>query len=173
MIRVWVKIIIYFVVFVLLQALVMNNIHLFDIITPFVYLYVILKLPVNLSRSQSVIISFLLGLVIDIFSDTYGMHAAACTLTGFICKPLIDRFVDIKDMPEDSIPSFNVFGTGKFIRYILILVAIHHITLFIIDSFSFFQPLLLITRILSSILATSVLIFIIEAFNISKVRSGE
>lgn len=173
MIRVWFRIIVYFVVFVLLQVLVMNNIHLFGIITPFIYLYVILKLPVDMSRSSVILISFFLGLVVDVFSNTFGIHAAACSLAGFVRMPLLERFVDMKEMPEGSIPSYRLFGFGKFIRYTLVLVTLHHVALFLVESFSFFQPGLLITRMLSSILFTSLLMFIIEAFNLGKTRNGE
>lgn len=173
MIRVWFRIMIYFVIFVLLQVLVMNNIHLFGLITPFIYLYVLLKLPVDMTRSRVVVVSFLLGLAVDVFSNTFGMHAAACSFVGFIRTPLLERFVDMKELPEGSVPSYQLFGFGKFMRYAFVLVTLHHVTLFLIESFSFFQPVLMITRMFSSILLTSLLMFIIEAFNLSKVRNGE
>ena len=173
MIRAWFSVVIYFIVFVLLQVLVMNNIHLFGVITPFIYIYVILKLPVDVTRSKTILISFLLGFIIDIFSNTFGMHAAACTLIGFVRMPLMERIVDMKEMPEGLQPSYKLFGYSKFIHYAVLLVAIHHITLFLIESFSFFQPLYMIVRMLSSILLTLVLVCVIEAFNLDKEKSGE
>ena len=173
MIRVWTRIAAYIIVFVLLQVLVMNNIHLFGIVTPFIYLYVILKFPVDMSRTNVIILSFMTGLIIDIFSNTFGIHAAACSFAGFIRMPLLERFVDMREIQEGSVPSYTTFGFVKFIRYTLILVFLHHITLFLIEAFSLFQPGLMIMRMLSSILFTSLLMFIIEAFNISKSKSGE
>ena len=75
---------IYFVVFVLIQVLVLNNIHFLRIATPFLYLYFIIKMPVGSSRTQVVFFSFIAGVVIDTFSNTPGMHAAACTLAGIL-----------------------------------------------------------------------------------------
>lgn len=173
MIRVWSRVAVYFLVFVLLQVLVMNNIHLFRIVTPFVYIYVILKLPVDMTRSGTIIVSFLLGLVVDIFSNTFGMHAAACSFIGFVRTPLLDRFVDVKDLPEQSIPSYSLFGYAKFIRYALVLVVLHHVTLFVIEAFTFFQPLFMVMRMTLSILLSFLLILIIEAFNLGKKKSGE
>ena len=173
MIRVWSRIAVYIIVFVLLQILVMNNIHLFGIIIFFIYIYAILKLPVYMTRSSVIFISFLTGLIIDIFSNTFGMHAAACSFIGFIRTPLIERFVDIREMQEGSVPSFKSFGYAKFIRYTFIIVSVHHISLFVIEAFSFFQPQMLFVRMLSSIVFTSLLIFIIEAFNLNKEKSGE
>ena len=80
---------IYFVAFVLIQVLILNNIHFMRIATPFLYLYIILKLPVGESRSGQLFLAFLAGLLVDIFSNTPGMHAFACTLAGFCREGLI------------------------------------------------------------------------------------
>jgi rod shape-determining protein MreD len=172
MIRTWLNIIIGFIVFVLLQVLILNNIHLFGIVTPFLYIYLILKLPVDFGRSIVIFISFLLGLVIDIFSNTFGIHAATATLAGFIRNPLLFGWVDIKEIPENSVPSYKLMNFSNFLRYSLIITAIHHTVLFAIESFNFFQPLLLIVKTLSSILFTMLLIGITESFNRGVSESG-
>jgi rod shape-determining protein MreD len=173
MIRTWGYITVNIIVFVLLQVLVMNNIHLFGVVVPFIYIYIILKFPVDITRSRMVLLSFFIGLLIDIFSNTFGMHAAACTLAGFVRTPLLERFVDVREMPADSIPTYRLFGLGRFLRYTVFLVSIHHVALFLIESFTLFQPVMMITRMLSGILLTMMLIFILEAFNLSKSKSGE
>ncbi|MDR3251192.1 MAG: rod shape-determining protein MreD [Tannerella sp.] len=171
MIRLWFRIILSAVIMVLLQTLVLNNIHIFGFVSPFIYIYVIMKLPFDVTRSGIIFVSFLIGLVVDIFSNTLGLHAAACTFMGFMRMPLLERLFFLKEFPERSIPSFNLFGYDKFIRYTLLLVAIHHVTLFLIESFSLFQPLLMIIRMVTSIMLTSLIILIIEAFNPGKKKS--
>ena len=94
---------IYFVVLVLVQVLILNNIHFLRVATPFLYLYFILKMPVGSSRMNVVFFSFLIGLTIDIFSNTPGMHAFACTLVGFIRHLLIQLLMG-KDLPEGINP---------------------------------------------------------------------
>ena len=173
MIRAWSSIAVNMVVFVLLQVFVMNNTHLFGIVISFVYIYIILKLPINISRTSIILLSFFTGLIIDIFSNTFGMHAAACALAGFVRTPLLDRLVDVREMVEGSVPSYKLFGLGKFVRYVVLIVSIHHIALFTVESFSFFQPLLMITRLLTSIMFTLLLVFILEALNFSILKSGE
>ena len=74
------KISLSFIFFVALQVLVLNYIHLFYLVTLFLYLYIVLKIPLDLTRVQIIWIAFLTGLTIDIFSNTLGMHAAAYTL---------------------------------------------------------------------------------------------
>ena len=84
---------IYFVVLVLIQVLILNNIHFLRVATPFLYLYFIIKMPVGTSRDVVVLSSFLIGLVIDMFSNTPGIHAAAFTLAGVIRETLIIFFM--------------------------------------------------------------------------------
>jgi rod shape-determining protein MreD len=169
----WLREIFFFVLFVLFQTLVIKNIHLFGIITPYIYIFVILKFRIDISRSGLIFLSFLLGLIIDIFSNTYGIHTAACSFIGFIRTPLLERFVDMRELPDGSVPSYRLFGFVKFFRYVLILVTLHHVILFAIDSFGFFQPLLLIIRMLSSIALTTLLLLIIESFYLGKIKHGE
>ena len=155
---------IYFVVFVLIQVLILNNIHFLRIATPFLYLYFIIKMPVGSSRTQVVFFSFIAGVVIDTFSNTPGMHAAACTLAGVFMG---------KDLPEGIYPSYKTFGFGGFFRYVLSFVLIQHTTLFAIESLTLFDPLFLVVRILSSVVMTTLLICTVEAFNIESQKSGE
>ena len=129
-------------------------------------------MPVGTSRTNVVFFSFLIGLVIDIFSNTPGMHAAACTFAGFIREPLIRLFMG-KDLPEGIYPSYKTFGYGGFFRYTLLFVVIHHVTLFLIESLTFFDPLFLALRIGASVVTTILLICTIEAFNIESQKSGE
>ncbi|MDR1103415.1 MAG: rod shape-determining protein MreD [Tannerella sp.] len=170
MIKSILKTILRFVIFVLLQVWVLNNLHLFRIVEPFLYMYVILKLPMRITRSQGILISFLLGLTVDIFSNTPGMHAAACTLAGFLRYPLIGMYVT-KELTENVTPSYRAFGTAAFMRYAATLTAIHHVTLFLIESVSFFDPLFLFLRILASVVLTTLCIFVLEAFNVNKRNS--
>lgn len=159
----------YFVVFALIQIFLLNNIHFLRIATPFLYLYFILKLPVGTSRSLVVFFSFLMGLVIDLFANTPGMHAAACTLVGFLRAPLINVMMG-NELPEGVYPSFKVFGYGGFFRFSLFITILHHVALFSIESLTFFDPLFMLLRIVASAALTVLVIFIVEAFNIESHR---
>ena len=93
---------VYFVVLVLIQALILNNIHFLRIATPFLYLYFIIKMPVGTSRDLVVLFSFLIGLVIDMFSNTPGNQSAASTLAGIIPETLKPFFIG-NDMPQGNL----------------------------------------------------------------------
>lgn len=164
--------VLYFIVFVLIQVLILNNIYYLRVATPFLYLYFLIKLPTNVSKSAILIIAFVTGLTIDIFSNTPGMHAAACTFVGFFRAGLIRFFIG-KELPEGAYPSYAVFGFGGFLRYVFSFILIHHLLLFLVESLTFLDPLLLLLRIISSTLLSFILIAVVEAFNMEAVKSGE
>jgi rod shape-determining protein MreD len=124
---------------------------------------------VNVTRSQVIIISFLLGIVIDIFSNTLGMHAAACSLAGMFRNPLMNTFSG-KELAENATPSYHTLGVSAFMKYVFFLVLFHHVTLFSIESLSLFDPVFLFIRIFANVIATVLFIFIVEAFNIERRR---
>lgn len=163
---------VYFVVCILIQLLILNNIYYLRIATPFLYLYFLIKLPVDISKSSLLILSFITGLIIDVFSNTPGMHAAACTFAGFVRPGLIRLFIG-KELFEGDCPSYAVFGTGGFIRYVFMFVLLHHVSLFLLEALTLFDPLFLLLRILSSTLLSVILISIVEAFNFESAKSGE
>ena len=163
---------VYFIVFVLLQVLVLNNIYFLRVATPFIYLYFIIKLPVGTSQVNVIFLSFLSGLIVDAFTNTPGMHAAACTLAGF-SREILVRFFMGKDLPDGIFPSYKTFHYGGYFGYVLSFVLIHHIALFMIESLTFFDPLFLAFRILASVIMTTLLICTVEAFNLESQSSGE
>ncbi|MDR0748663.1 MAG: rod shape-determining protein MreD [Tannerellaceae bacterium] len=160
----------YFVLLVLIQALILNNIHFLRLVTPFLYLYFIVKMPVGFTSARVTFLSFLLGLIIDIFSNTPGMHAAACTFAGF-ARPAIIRVLMGDELPDAISPSFKTFGYGGFFRYVIVLVMLHHFTLFVVESLTLLDSLFLLIRIAGSVTATMLLICIVEAFNVEGQRN--
>ena len=117
-------------------------------------------------------ISFFIGLAIDIFSNTQGMHASASTLAGFLREPLI-RLLQGEDLPVGVYPSFYTFGHKGFFLYVLLFIIIHHCVLFLIEALSFFDSYYLLLRIGASVVTTVLLIMIFELFNFESQKVGE
>ena len=153
----------YILLFMLIQILFLNNIHFLRIATPFLYIYIILKFPVNISRNSILCLSFLIGLIMDIFSNTLGMHTAVCTLIGFMRNPIIPILVQ-KKLKESAIPSFHTFGFGAFVRYTAILTLVHQTCLFLLEALSLFDFAFLALRVVSCFIATCLLILVTETF---------
>ena len=72
------------------QAIIFNNLILFNVAVPLVFIYVIISLPVTLGTNISLTLAFITGLAVDIFGDTQGVNALACTLLAFARKPVYE-----------------------------------------------------------------------------------
>jgi rod shape-determining protein MreD len=145
----------------LVQALVFNHIHLFDCATPLLYVYFVLLFPRNFPKWAILVWSFIMGLVIDTFSNTPGVAAASMTFLGLIQPYLMIPFTP-RDSPDDLVPSMKTLGLTKFIYFAVIAVFIYCLLFFTLEAFNFFNWLQWLENILASTVLTSVLILVIE-----------
>lgn len=143
----------WFVGLVLLQVLVLNQMHVGGYATPFYYIYFILKFNSRAGRNNLMLWSFVLGLTVDMFGNTPGMNAAAATCLAFFRTPLI-RLVTLRDMEEGFRPGVKSMGFSSFLRYSLLASALFSAVLWLIDTFSFFNPTELLMKIMTSTLST-------------------
>lgn len=151
-----------FAALIVLQVLIFNQISIFGFATPFLYIYFLLKLPVGRNLFYVIIAGFLLGFTIDIFLNTPGINAAATTLVAAF-RHLLLRLFFIKDETEEYIPSIYT-APGAFIKYASVAVIIHQTVLFALESFSLFNPQVLLLRLAASIVLTLVILFGLDAF---------
>jgi rod shape-determining protein MreD len=152
-----------FIVLVLAQVLVLNNIQFLGFINPYIYILFILSLPVRLPRWIILLLAFALGLIIDTFSNTLGMHAAATVLVAFSRSFVIKLFTSI-DEGNNPTPSFHSFGVGAYVKYVLVLVFMHHAALFFLEAFSFSHFWLVLFKTLLSSSITILIILGLKSF---------
>ncbi|MDR0733551.1 MAG: rod shape-determining protein MreD [Dysgonamonadaceae bacterium] len=154
-----------FILLVLLQVWLFNNIHVFGVATSFVYLDFTLRLPVKMNRNIVLVLSALMGLVIDLFGSTLGLNMSVMVIVGFLRFYLLKLFAS-RDIYEDYVPSFQTLANFMFVRYVGTMTLIHVVILHLIESFTLFDPLRLILRILGSFILTVLLICAIESINV-------
>lgn len=147
-----------FLLMVLVQ-IICNRICLFNIAVPFVFIYFILRLPITLSVNWVLTLSFLLGLCVDIFSNTYGMNAMACTIVAILRKPILGLFCSREDEMSNPIPSIRTLGIRNYTNYMFTFTLLFCICIYIIQMFTFNNILLMFFRILGSSILTSVILF--------------
>jgi rod shape-determining protein MreD len=111
--------------------------------------------------------AFIIGLILDAFSNTPGLTAGAMTVTAFMQFPLMNSIVP-KDAAEDALPTINLLGKYKYFSYIAILMAIHHIVYFVFEAFNFFNPINLLMRFLATYIVSLLLAWSIEILHTSK-----
>ena len=154
----------WFIVVLLLQALILNNVHIEGYATPYLFIYFILKQPSSIGRNSLMVWAFLLGMGVDMFSDTPGIHTAALTLLAFL-RPSLLRLWEQREDNEVFVPSSLTMGTWVYMRYNLISTLLFTTVLLCIDTFSFVNWQWLLLRIGTGVLSTLVCIYCAESIN--------
>lgn len=151
----------WFIGLVLLQVLILNNVHIAGYATPFLYIYLILKFESDTPRNALMLWAFFLGLAVDVFSDTPGMNAAATVLLAFLRPTFLRLFVP-RDTLDTLVPAIRTMGILPFLKYLVVSVLIHHGLLFTLEFFSFAHIGTLLLRIAASTLLTVTCIMAVE-----------
>lgn len=149
-----------FIVLILVQILILNHIQLSGFINPFVYVLIILTLPVKISKILLLTFAFFTGIIIDIFMNTGGMHAAATVCMAFFRPYILNTMAPRDGYEIDEKPSISKLGLSWFLSYTSILVLIHHITLFYLEAFHFVNFFSTLLRVFISTLFTLLFILI-------------
>ena len=141
-----------FIILVFLQVFLLKNITLYNLSTPYLYIMFILLLPFEIPNVLLFALSFILGLTIDSFYDTPGLHAASCVLLAFVRILFISITVQKDGFDNEPEPTLNVMGLRWFFTYALLLTLAHHFFLFNLEVFRFSEmPYTLSRFVLSSI----------------------
>ena len=152
--------------YVLLQVLVLNEVLFSAYINPFLYILLIISLPLKTPKWFLLVYAFLLGFSIDIFSGNLGFHSTATVLIAFL-KPFISKITIPHNILGDSDEiTLKKVGPKSFITFSLFLILIHNSCLFIIEHLSF--NLALSGKILASSVATLIIVLITQLFKQGK-----
>ncbi|MFV0540361.1 MAG: rod shape-determining protein MreD [Aestuariibaculum sp.] len=144
-----------FIILVLIQVLICNHINFLGYINPYIYILFIALYPIKNSRLLFIFISFLLGLSIDLFQDSGGIHAASSVLIAYI-RPIALKTA-FGTLYEHQTIKFNTVDISSKIVYIAILTVIHHFVLFSLEFFSISKILFILQKTLSSSVFTILL----------------
>ncbi|HOZ29931.1 MAG TPA: hypothetical protein PLL66_03350 [Bacteroidales bacterium] len=154
-----IKYILLFIFAVLCQTLIFDRLYFTNYINIYIYILFLLLLPIETNKFLVLLLSLILGLSIDTFNSTPGIHASATVLIGFL-RPSIFRLYAPRDGYEpNKFPSIKNNGFYWFLKYSISLILIHHILLFFVDAYGFSHFFLTLFRILISSVFS--LIFII------------
>ena len=159
--------IIRFILLLAAQIVIFNNINLFGYINPYPYILFILLYPVNSDRSGLLIASFCLGLVVDLFSNSGGIHAAACLILAYV-RPTFFKFAFGLSYEYQTVKINDKLSPERF-TFIFISILTHHLILFLLEYFKFsFILNALLRTLVSTIFTLIVSILIIYIFKPNK-----
>jgi len=157
-----IKLVLTFVIYLVLQIVVLRNFVFFDVAFCFVYIACILLLPDEIDPIWVILISFLIGLLVDIFYNTAGVHASASVMIGYLRGYIIKFLFPTKGVENEITISLKDMGGERFVRYVAILTIIHHSMLFFVEAGGFQFFLITVLKIICSVIFTTFLIIILQ-----------
>lgn len=162
MIRILSKYTVMFISLVLIQVLIFNQVQFSGFFNPYIYILFIILLPLSTPRYAILILAFLLGLIIDIFSNSLGIHSAATVFIAYV-RPLVIRLISNREDDRSDYPGLNQNKLGWFINYALIMVLLHHTLLFYLEVYTFANFFNTLYRVILSSLF-SVIVIVLSQF---------
>lgn len=121
-----------------LQIFLFNHIILLGYATPLIYVAFLLYVPLNANRVATLVWAFVLGTIVDMFSNTPGVSAFSLTFVAMMQPNLLNAYVP-KESVEDMMPNYKTMGAWNHLRYMTIMLLVHHALYFVLESFSFFN----------------------------------
>lgn len=156
-----------FIALLLVQVVVCNNINFLGYINPYIYIVFIFLFPIRDSRIVLLLISFLLGMLVDMFSDSGGVHSAAAVTLAY-ARPLLLK-MSFGMLYEHQSVKFSNTDIGSLITYVGLGTLLHHFILFSLEVFNISNILLILKKTLFSGIFTIILsILIIVLFSRNK-----
>ena len=155
-----------FILLVLSQVLIFNKLNFFGYINPLIYILFLYWYPIKQNRTTFIIVSFLLGLCIDVFSDTLAINAAA-TVTIAYLRPTFMRFVFGVNYEFQSFKLNNSTKAQQF-TFLALLIIIHHLVYFTLEIFSLSNSLLILQKTVTVGIATLILTLLLSTLFSSK-----
>lgn len=151
-----------FIALLLLQVLIVQNINLGPYIILFPYVLFIIMLPFETQRVLLLFIAFFAGVILDIFYDSSGLHASACTLMGF-SRHYVLKFISPRDGYDVGVkPTVDDMGLDWYLRYAGTLILIHHFAFFYLEIFRFNEFFSTFLRASLSSVGTFALIYLLQ-----------
>ena len=156
-----------FALLVLAQVLVFNRLNFFGYVNPMVYILFLYWYPIKENRAVFLILGFLLGFVIDMFSDTLAIHAAATVSIAYM-RPTIMRFVFGINYEFQSFKLSNTTRAQQ-ITFLALLIVAHHLIFFSLEIFSLANLLVILQKVIFNGLGTLVLCLLFSSlFSVEK-----
>ena len=132
----WLKYIGICVLLLFLQVFLLDNLHWLGLVHPFVYLWAIVLLPIELPRWMQMLIGAVIGALMDIFTHAPGIHMAGCVMIAYQRPLLVARYVQDIERMKGGI-TIAAIGMDNYMRMLAMMVAVHHTVVFFLEAFTF------------------------------------
>ena len=161
-----------FFLLVLVQILILNQVQFSGLLNPYLYIYFLIVLPVDFPPNGGLLVGFILGLLIDLFGQTLGMHTIASVFLAY-ARPYILRYMAPRDGYEFSrTVSIRQMGWLWFLTFSGIMIFLHHFVLFFIEAFRMSGLFFTIGKSIGSAILTLSLVVVVQLVFTRSSNSG-
>ncbi len=158
------------ILLVLAQMVFFKNLVLFDRAFCFGYILVFLMLPIDTNATVQLLVGFAVGIVIDSFYNTLGIHAAASVLLMYLRIYWSQAMTPSGGYDSGSRINARTQGLGWFLAYAYPLVFAHLLLLFFIEAAGFGLFWQTLAKVFYSSAFTLVAILIIQYLFYKKIK---
>lgn len=145
------------VIVLLLQMLVFNNLHFLGICHPYIYILFLIALPIRIPQWIELLIGFGVGLIVDMFCGSPGVHTAACSFLAYLRPIFIKRTIQDAERISMTIDGLSI-GFNEYVKLVVLYTILHHTLVFLIEAWSLAHFWLLLAKIIVSSLFTIALL---------------
>lgn len=162
----WTKQIGRYLLIMVLQVLLFDQLQLWGACHPYIYVLCLLMMPITLPHNVDMLIGAFAGFIMDIFCNSLGVHMAACILLMYIRPYLIGVIVNDKDRLNEQI-SLHAIGMEALLKYTVIMVLIHHLTVFSLAAWSWSHMGFVL---LETIVSSTITILLVIGYNVLRYK---
>ncbi len=155
-------------ILILSQGLFFNNINFLGSINPFVYIFFIAYFPLKNNRIFFIFCAFIFGLMIDFFSDTHAIHAAASLTIAYLRPYFLKLYFGMAY--EHQVVKFNSIELKQNLFYLLSIILIHHLILFSMEIFDISKISLVIKNTFNTAIFTFITVYILFELIIKRAK---
>ena len=126
-----------FIGLVLFQVLILDQLNLHGFINPYIYPLFLLLLPLQIAPWALMLLGFTLGISVDLFTNSMGLHAAASVFMAFLRPYVLTLVIPSGGYEAEDSPTIRSLGLGWFFSYAFVLILLHHLAYFYLEVFRF------------------------------------
>ncbi|MBQ5389139.1 MAG: hypothetical protein IIU55_08710 [Paludibacteraceae bacterium] len=141
-----------------LQVLLFDHLHIGSWGLVMMYILFLINLPARIPRWAEMIIGFMVGMMMDVWHASLGIHISACVALTFVRPLLLNNTVQDVERIKDNLSSQNI-GRAEYIKCAVILTVLHHFIVFSLETWNIqFWWMVLLQTLISSVMTLVIIL---------------
>ena len=141
-----------------LQVLLFDHLHIGSWGIVMMYILFLINLPIRIPRWAEMLIGLLVGIMMDVWHSSLGIHIAACVALSFVRPLLLNNAIQDIERIKDNI-SVQTIGRIEYTKCAVILTILHHFIVFSLETWNIqFWWIVILQTLISSAMTLCVIL---------------